>query len=258
MTTPAYTPGPDGTEWCIPCEAFLPPMHEPRDQPHPRNHRGDPVTARKYPALAAQETIVPWGPGADHGIGGVDVAVTGAERDDRPDGGTVAVLTLHAWPDENDDDDDPEMEAPFIAAELTIGDLMKLGNWAYDRVIAANGTDETAGNEIQYLQVAPVMRLSVSDDRLDPTVWDGDDSDIGLMQCETSEDMRYAAMWTVYARVFDPTDAFVKAEALRDFEILYAGGDPWTEVNESKDEAVRLAHLISAGRWPIEVIDPRG
>lgn len=220
------------------------------------------MTAIKYPELPG-ETLVTWGPGCDHGMGAVDVALTAEERDDRPDGGTLAVLTAHAWPTDDPSDPDEGEEAAFIAVELTAGDLMKLGNWAYDRVIEANGTDETADRELQYLQVAPVMRLRGLDTdgtekRLDPQEWDGDDSDISLMQCETTEDMKYAAIWTVYARFFDPSDGFVKAEALRDYEILYAGGDEQEEIDEAKHDATSLAFLLSAGRYPIEVIDPRG
>lgn len=195
------------------------------------------MSARKYPSLPGT-TIVPWGPGCDHGIGGVDVAVTGDERDDRPDGGTVAVLTLHSWPDENADDDDPEMEAPFIAAELTVGDLMKLGNWAYDRVIAINGADETAGSEVQYLQVTPVA----------------DDGE-SVEWVETLPDIDKTTAWAVYARVLDPSDGFVKAEFLREFALR----DPFYQAwEEAKEQAVRLAFILSAGRWPIEVLDPRG
>jgi hypothetical protein len=202
--------------------------------------------------------IVPWGPGWDTGVDGVDVLLIGhVGMDHRPDGGTVAELSIVTA-----DGTNPEVISD-VGVELTIGDLMALGNWAYDRVIEANGTDETAGRELQYLQVAPVMRLRGLDTdgtekRLDPQEWDGDDSDISLMQCETTEDMKYAAIWTVYARFFDPSDGFVKAEALRDYEILYAGGDEQEEIDEAKHDATSLAFLLSAGRYPIEVIDPRG
>ena len=212
-----------------------------------------------YPQVVTPEAealghkiLVPWGPGWDTGIDGVDVVLIGnASIGHRPDGGTVAELSIVTA------DGEHEQAISDVGVELTVGDLQALGDWAYQRAIMAELSETPASTVIRYLQVAPVMRLSVSDERLDPHEWDGDDSDISLMQVETLDDMEYAAIWTVYARVYDPDDDFVKAEALRDFEILYAGGDPKTEIDESKQEAVRLAFLISAGRWPIEVIDPR-
>lgn len=204
-----------------------------------------------YPEVEG-DVIVPWGPGYDHGIGGadgLDALVIGHEIDMRPEGGTVASLEINIA-----NGSDAEV-LNMVGVELTVGDLMKLGNWAYDRAIAANGTDETAGSEVQYLQVAPVMYVDPrSDDgaRLMPHQVDSGDSE--LMQCETTEDMRWVAMWTVYMRVFDPADGIVKAEALRDVGVT----DPTVDTDESKEAAMRIASLLSAGRWPIEVIDPRG
>ena len=185
-----------------------------------------------YPEVEG-DVIVPWGPGYDHGIGGadgLDALVIGHEIDMRPEGGTVASLEINIA-----NGSDAEV-LNMVGVELTAGDLMKLGNWAFDRATSINGT-EAGDREIQYLQVTPVA----------------DDGE-SVEWVETAGDMDRTTAWAVYARVFDPNDGFVKAEFIREF----APRDPFYQAHEeAKGHAVELAFLISAVRWPVEVIDPR-
>jgi len=185
------------------------------------------MTTTKYPELDEGATvIVPWGPGMDHGMGNVDVTLIAYDRDDRPDGGTVTVLEIACTlPEPTEDAEETEI-GTFAAVELTEGDLVRLGNWAFGEANGIHRDETITKQEIHNLQVVPTV--------------DGGES---VEWIEDPEDMIKLTAWSVYARIGDPSDQFVKAEFISDFLL--------------KQDAVRLAFLLSAGRWPIEVIDPR-
>jgi hypothetical protein len=175
-----------------------------------------------YPEIKEGTVIVPWGPGwIDSGADddGIDAVVIGHDIDMRPEGGTVASIEIIV-------NDGMGGTSVATGAELTEGDLVSLCDWAFGRVLDAHRDETITKQEIYNLQVAPTF----------------DDGD-SVEWIEAVEDMDRLTSWSLYIRVGDPSDQFVKAEFVSDF----------TE----KEDAMRMAFLLSAGRWPIEVLDPR-